>query len=190
MLRTDAVALLLLSSIALAVGCHDMAVSSPAVTSSTLQMRELRDEHADLYRRLDDAELTLGHIASDPNAPDVRARMQKVVVFFTVQFGEQGRIEERRLYDFIDGRVDGPAPTTTLRLEHGVMVRWVEELDALAKKDPLDVAAFVRRGHQLVGFCRAHVEVEGRLLEPLLAKLGEFDREIERRAVPHAPPPR
>lgn len=190
MLRTNAVALVLFSSVMLAAGCHDIAVSSPTVTSATLQSRELREEHADLYRRLDEAEATLGRLASEPNTPDTRARMQKVVVFFTVQFGEQGRIEERRLYDFVDGRVDGPAPTTTLRLEHGVMVRWIEELDGLAKTDPLDVAAFVRRGQQLVGLCRAHVEVEGRLLEPLLAKLGDFDREIERRAVPHAAPPR
>lgn len=190
MFRTRNAVLVLVSAVALVAACNDMPVSSPTLTSAPVHLRELREEHADLSRRLDEAEGSLGRLASEPSAADARTRMQKLVVFFTVQFGDQGRLEERRLYDLVDGRIDGPPLTTTLRHEHVVMARWTGELDLLAKAEPLDVPAFVRRGQQLVGLCRAHVEVEGRLLEPLLVKLGDFDREIERRAVPHAAPPR
>lgn len=190
MRRPENVVLALVSCVALASGCNDMPVSSPTLTSATVHVRELRAEQADLMGRLAETESKLAELARDPAAADARTRAQKLVVFFVVHFGDQGRLEERRFYDFLDRRIDGPPVTTTLRHEHVVMARWTEELDTLAKAEPLDVAAFVRRGQQLVGLCRAHVEVEGRLLEPLLLKLGDFDREIERRAVPHAAPPR
>lgn len=78
--------------------------------------------------------------------------------------------EEAVLYPAVDRALSGSAVawTRTLRREHEILRRWIDELEAQANASLPDRAAFIRRGQRLLGLIEAHFEVDGEELLPVL----------------------
>jgi hemerythrin-like domain-containing protein len=152
----------------------------------------MQHEHEELARRLGETEGTLETLVAtgDPNGR--RAIMQRLAVFFTTALSEHARWEQQGPYPFIDRWAPGGVQlTTALRYEHEIMDRRAAALDEVATAENPDVRAFVRLAYGLTGLARAHLEVEDRVLVPLLEQAArDFEREMHRASVPHDPPPR
>jgi hemerythrin-like domain-containing protein len=109
--------------------------------------------------------------------------MRGVVGFVRDHIKPHAEWEERVLYPAVDRRAArGPNPfTASMRYEHGIVVRWTDELATMAAASPLDVVAFRRRADNLLGLIWAHFEEEEQVLLPILDRTmskEDFDREI------------
>ncbi len=143
-----------------------------------------RAEHAGIRQHLRRVEETVGTLAEGP-AAEGRERMSEVVAFFREHIVPHAEAEEEGLYPAVDRRAGKPSPplTATMRHEHRIVGRWVEELAREAAKPAPDGTAFCRRADRLLGLLAAHFEEEEEVLLPVLDRTltrEELEREAGR----------
>ncbi len=117
---------------------------------------------------------------------DQRRRMTEIVQFFREEIEPHAQWEERVLYPAVDRRMKSVRPfTSTMRGDHRVVERWVQELDRMARSEKVDPVRFGRAVDRLLGLLAAHFENEEQVLLPVLDEgmsPEEFDREIMSKA--------
>ena len=139
-----------------------------------------RDAHAELRRMLEAQKAALGDLSrATPEA--ALATMERTVVFLDEEVRPHANAEEVKLYPALDVAVGGREPfTATMRHEHAIMDRWIEELAVHAGSTSPDAAWFARRADQLFGLIEAHFEEEEVLLLPILDRVYETEEQFER----------
>lgn len=146
-------------------------------------------EHAELRKHLGHIQKMIGDLAAA--APPARRRtMETVVAFLNEHIRPHAEWEERVLYPLVDRHAgSGREPfTATMRHEHRIVGRWIEELAREAARSQPDVWAFSRRSDNLLGLLAAHFEDEEEVLLPILERVmtrEEFQREVMDRAEHH-----
>ncbi len=140
-----------------------------------------RREHAEIKTHLVHVRTWAGGLAA-AKPDERRATMQKIVGFFEEHILPHAAWEEKRLYPAVDKRAGGAYPfTSTMRYEHKIVARHVDELKRLAAAPAADAVAFQRRTDQLLGLLDAHFEEEEEVLLPILDKTmapSEFEDEV------------
>jgi hypothetical protein len=77
--------------------------------------------------------------------------------------------------------VGGREPfTATMRREHAIIDRWIEELAVNAGSTAPDVVGFARSADRLFGLIDAHFEEEEEVLLPILDRAYETADDFER----------
>lgn len=142
-----------------------------------------RTEHASLKTELDSVAVRVGALpALAPKAQ--KEEMAAIIGFFREEIGVHAAWEERVLYPAVDRRVPTQATepfTASMRHDHQVVGRWIEELETIARAPKPDAVAFARRADNLLGLVRAHFEAEEDVLLPVLDRTmsaEDFRREI------------
>jgi hemerythrin-like domain-containing protein len=143
---------------------------------------KFRAEHAEIKIHLSHVEQWAGDLTSQP-PPGQKKTMAKIVRFFKEHIRPHAEWEERRLYPAVDKRVGKGTEvfTSTMRYEHRIVGRWVEDLVKEEKKTAPDAKDFARKTDQLLGLIRAHFEEEEEVLLPILDKSmtpAQFEKEI------------
>ncbi len=143
---------------------------------------QFRMEHVEIKKHLSHVEQWAGNLANE-KAPQQKKSMSKIVAFFKEHIKPHAEWEEKKLYPAVDKRAGkGPeAFTSTMRYEHKIVGRWIEELEKEAQKKSPDAALFTRKTDQLLGLINAHFEEEEEVLLPILDKSmtpAEFKEEI------------
>lgn len=139
-----------------------------------------RDAHVELRRMLEAQTAALGDLTRA--SPEVaRAIMARAIVFLDEEVRPHANAEEVKLYPALDGAVGGREPfTATMRHEHAIIDRWIEELAVHAGSTTPDAAWFTRRADRLFGLIEAHFEEEEVLLLPVLDRVFETEDQLER----------
>ena len=148
-----------------------------------------REEHAGIREHL-------GHIQQKAGAlrTVVPGEQQMSMLFISKFLNEHIRAhaewEEKVLYPVVDrlAKSGAEAFTSTMRYEHGVVGRWIDELTTESEKATPDLEAFARRTDNLLGLLAAHFEEEEEVLLPLVEKgmsPEQFKREIMDKMEPH-----
>lgn len=143
-------------------------MSSPELHLATGPLREVRLR---IVERLAGIAERVGTLAAQPDHV-ARAAMQGIVRDLATCLRPHLRWEERTLHPIVDRYAcEGPAAfSTSLRYEHEIIYRWIDDLEDLAGGDRL---AFARRADNLLGLVLAHFELEEHVLFPVL------DRSVE-----------
>jgi hemerythrin-like domain-containing protein len=141
-----------------------------------------RREHVGIKEHLEHLNAEVGKL-SVASPSEQRASMQHVVDFVREHIKPHAEWEERVLYPAVDRRAaSGPNPfTASMRYEHRIVVRWTDELAAIAAAPAADITAFARRADNLLGLIWAHFEEEEEVLLPILDRTmsrEDFEREI------------
>jgi hemerythrin-like domain-containing protein len=128
-----------------------------------------RAQHADIVVHLEHLD---GMVASLPgaSAEEQRRTMAFVAKFLAEHIRSHAEWEEARLYPLVDARAcQGGEPfSASMRHEHGIVGRGIDELAAFAAAPTPDVAAFTRAAHRLLGVIAAHFEKEEEVFLPIL----------------------
>lgn len=155
---------------------------SAGVTPMNRPTEPFRTEHAKIKEHLSHMSELVGSLAK--SSPDEqRAVMNQFVGFMREHIKPHAEWEEKVLYPAVDKRA-APSPhpfTASMRYEHGIVVRWTDELANIASQPAPDAAAFTRRADNLLGLVLAHFEEEEEVLLPILDKAltkEQFEREI------------
>jgi hemerythrin-like domain-containing protein len=160
----------------------------PAVAAPTtgLATQGFRDEHVEIRKHLEHAREWAGQLPR--RAPEAqRATAKKIHAFFAEHIRPHAEVEERGLYTLVDkqARATQPPFTATMRQEHRVVGRWIDELGALLAQPKLDATAFARRTDNLLGLLDAHFESEEQVLLPVIDRSmtrAQFDKEMSKHA--------
>lgn len=153
------------------------------ITATTARPSEqFRSEHIEIKKHLAHVEQWTGEL-SDTAPAEQKKTMQKIVTFFNEHIKPHAEWEERKLYPAVDKRTakGSEAFTSTMRYEHRIVGRWIEELDKEAKLKSPDTKSFSRKTDQLLGLIKAHFEEEEEVLLPILDKSmtpAQFKEEI------------
>jgi hemerythrin-like domain-containing protein len=128
-----------------------------------------RQEHAEVKVHLEHLDQMVGTMAA------AEAAQQKKTAAFVVKFlrehiVEHAKWEEERLYPAVDRRTHGGDHpfTESMRYEHTIIGRWIDELGAMAATAPFDANGFARQSNRLLGLIAAHFEEEEEVLLPIL----------------------
>lgn len=146
----------------------------------------LREEHHDVRTRIHDIREEVGRIPQ-ADAASRKAAMGRLVEFLRRDVAPHAAWEERTLYSMVDRfRPCGAEPfTASMRHEHTIVRRWIDELAHEAARPEPDARAFVRRADNLFGLIEAHMEEEEEVLLPVLDRFmtaDEIRREIGKSA--------
>lgn len=129
-----------------------------------------RQEHRGLQVDLRHLDGRLDALATAPEAEKKRI-MAEVVGFLNEHIRPHAVWEERVLYPLVDEKA-GSKPehrfTASMRFEHTIVGRRIDELDALRRRPRVDGAVFVRFADKLLGLITAHFEEEEQVLLPIL----------------------
>lgn len=158
------------------------APASASAQSGALPTQAFRDEHKEV-------KVHLGHVAKwvgelQGAKPDQKKQLAtKVVAFFAEHIRPHAEWEEKHLYPVIDKLAGAEKNrfTSTMRYEHTIVARWIDELAAEAKKASPDYVAFARRADNLLGLLGAHFEEEEEVLLPYADKKltrAEFEKAV------------
>jgi hemerythrin-like domain-containing protein len=141
-----------------------------------------RQEHAGLKVHLEHLDEMLGSMQP------AEATQQKKTAAFVVKFLREHIVdhaewEEKRLYPAVDRRTHaGDHPfTESMRYEHTIIGRWIEELGTMAADPTFDAKGFARKADRLLGLIAAHFEEEEEVLLPILDRTTtreELEREL------------
>lgn len=148
-----------------------------------------RQEHVEIQEHLGHIRDMVGSLATA--RPEARAgTMKNVVQFLERHIKPHAEWEERVLYPVVDrhARAEKPPFTASMRHEHKIVGRWIEELAQESKKPSPDAVAFARRADNLLGLIWAHFEEEEQVLLPILdQKMSreQFKKEIADKPGPH-----
>ncbi len=150
--------------------------------NSDLPSKHFRQEHIEIKKHLLHIEQWAGALSSLKGS-EQNENMLKIVAFFKEHIKPHAQWEEKKLYPAIDKRAnkDGTAFTSTMRYEHKIIGRLIEELDKMASTKSTDYTQFARKTDQLLGLVQAHFEEEEEVLLPILDKSmtpAEFKKEI------------
>jgi iron-sulfur cluster repair protein YtfE (RIC family) len=144
----------------------------------------LREARAHIRAALARVAERVGAIPDLP--PEARtAAMDGVVAELLARLRPHLEWEERTIHPVVDKfACEGPATfSSSMRYEHAIIYRWLDELRMQAG-DPAAVVAFSRRADNLLGVVLAHFELEEQVLFPIL------DRALASAArQPISPPP-
>ena len=148
-----------------------------------------REEHAEIRVHLGHIEHQAGALRTAPPAEQQKS-MAFISKFLNDHIRAHAAWEEKVLYPVVDRLAkSGKEPfTATMRYEHGVVGRWIDELAAESAKAAPDVEAFTRRTDNLLGLLTAHFEEEEEVLLPLIDKgmtSEQFKREVLDKMEPH-----
>jgi hemerythrin-like domain-containing protein len=160
-LRTTGLGLLMLLTTTPAQGQKVMTDQRPTAT--------FRAEHRDVQEHLRHVHEWVGALPTEQPV-EQRKTAQKVATFFEKHINPHAEWEERFLYPIVD-KLAGGGPnafTSTMRYEHRVVGRWINELRAEADKPKIDATRFARRTDNLLGLLWAHFEEEEEVLLPLI----------------------
>jgi len=141
-----------------------------------------RNEHSEMRKEI--ARVAM-EIASIPAASPLeqQRKMAQVVRFLCETIVPHSDWEEKVLYPAVD-RLAGEHPypfTSSMRYEHFIIGRSIDELSREASKIEQNAAGFLSQGNQLLGLILAHFEEEEAVLLPILDEgmsQEEFEREI------------
>lgn len=154
-------------------------INNPA---SELPSQQFRTEHIEIKKHLADVEQWTGALSSSKPS-EQKKTMLKIVSFFKEHIKPHAEWEEKKLYPAVDKRAGKGADvfTSTMRYEHKIVGRWVEELEKEATNKSPNTKLFARKTDQLLGLIIAHFEEEEEVLLPILDKSmtpAEFKEEI------------
>jgi hemerythrin-like domain-containing protein len=138
------------------------------------------DGHAALRKELELHKAGVGDLrrASEQAA---KVTMDRAVVFLDEEIRPHASWEEVKLYPLLDSMVGGRAPfTASMRSEHAIIDRWIEELAVHAASSAPDVDWFARSADRLFGLIEAHWQEEEEVLLPILERGYETAEDLER----------
>lgn len=152
--------------------------ASPAARPS----EGFRKHHADILVHLGHLDQKAGELERG-NPAEQKKAMDFIVTFLNEHIRKHAAEEERVLYPAVDKHAETGANrfTATMRHEHVIIGRWIDELADMAKKPSPDAKAFARRAHNVLGLIRAHFEEEEEVLLPVLDKKltpAQFEQEV------------
>jgi len=152
--------------------------ASPRVTEP------FRQKHSEIHEHLTHIDGMAGNLDGQ-SAGMQRETMARIVKFFKTHILAHAASEEKVLYPIVDRfagvGVGGSTFTSSMRYEHRVVERWINELERMAAAATPDARAFARRADNLLGLINAHFEEEEEILLPILeAKMTpeQFQKEI------------
>jgi len=153
----------------------------PAIGAGELPTAGFRDEHAgtkEHLRHLDGMVRSL----DGASAEEQKRTMSFVTKFLREHILTHAAWEEAHLYPLVDERAgrNGEPFTASMRYEHGIIGRGIEELSVLATAPTPDSKAFARAADRLLGIIGAHFEKEEEVFLPLI------DRSMTREEVEKA----
>jgi len=160
-----------------------LVLSAPAGAAPAARVTDpFRDEHAEVKVHLRHLHDMVGEMRTAP-AAEAPGTMRFVVKFLNEHIREHARWEEQVLYPVVDRLAKSGEHlfTATMRHEHVIIGRWIDELAAEAAKDVPGVEAFARRADNLLGLVAAHFEEEEEVLLPLVDRgmsAEQFKREV------------
>jgi hemerythrin-like domain-containing protein len=172
--RMSGVGLLVVLAVSQAQGQKKMTDQRPTTT--------FRAEHEGVKEHLRHVHAWAGSLAKQQPS-EQRKTAQKVATFFERHIKPHAEWEEKHLYPVVD-RLAGGGPnafTSTMRYEHRVVGRWINELRAEADKPTIDATKFARRTDNLLGLLWAHFEEEEEVLLPFIDRgmsKTQFENEV------------
>jgi len=129
-----------------------------------------RQEHRNLQVDLRHLDGRLDALVT-ARAPERERIMTEVVGFMNQHIRPHAIWEERVLYPLVDdkaGSKPGHRFTASMRFEHTIVGRRIDELDAFRRRPQVEAVAFVRLADKLLGLITAHFEEEEQVLLPIL----------------------
>lgn len=137
-------------------------------TEPTRPTDALRRERERIRLELASASDLVGKIPRDLTA--TRSRLLHVVSTLEAIVGPYLEWEERVVHPVVDRLAcGGPmVVSASLRFEHALVHRGLDELARSARSQDPDPVAFARRADRLLGLLEAHLEVEDTMFLPLL----------------------
>jgi hypothetical protein len=127
-----------------------------------------RDKHSELRAHLARLATRVGNLGSVP-IEDQRELMRDIVDILETRVRPHAAWTERVLYPLVDRKSGGGSGiTATMRHEHRIVDRWIDELSAEAARQKPDPRAFGRRAHNLLGLLQANFEEVEEILLPVL----------------------
>jgi hemerythrin-like domain-containing protein len=148
----------------------------------TRPTQSLRDEHLMIRKNLGAVSETARKLES-MTPTDRRVAMAQLLGYLRHDVERHAAWEESALYPLVDRK--GPPPvepfTATMRYEHKILGRWIDELAREAEESTSDPRVFARRAERILGLIAAHMEVEEEVILPILdgsMTAREFDREV------------
>jgi hemerythrin-like domain-containing protein len=141
-----------------------------------------RKEHLAIRDHLNSIDKTTGELAQQKPETQ-KVTMNKIVSFFAEHIRPHAEWEEKVLYPAVDKRAKSGENlfTATMRHEHKIVGRWIDELKKQADAAKPDASTFVRKTDKLLGLILAHFEEEEDVLLSVLDRsmtTQEFEREI------------
>lgn len=151
-------------------------------SSANLPSEQFRKEHVEIKKHLAHVEQWAGTLSSS-KLDEQKKTTLKIVNFFKEEIKPHAEWEEKKLYPAVDKRASkgGEIFTSTMRYEHKIVGRWIEELEKEATSKSPNAKLFSRKTDQLLGLILAHFEEEEEVLLPILDKTmtpSEFKKEI------------
>ena len=148
-----------------------------------------REEHAEIRVHLGHLHQMAGELRTAA-ASETPATMRFVVKFLNEHIRAHAEWEEQVLYPVVDRLAKGGKEpfTATMRHEHRIVGRWIDELAAEAAKPVPGVETFARRTDYLLGLITAHFEEEEEVLLPLIDRgmsAAQFKRDVLDRMKAH-----
>lgn len=129
-----------------------------------------RQEHVDIKKHLSEVETWVGELQTAPAATN-KEKIKKILAFFKDHIKPHAEWEEKKLYPAVDKRAGASETfTATMRHEHKIVGRWVNDLDKEAAGKSPNLNKFSRQADQLIGLLKAHFENEEEILLPILDK--------------------
>lgn len=186
---TARLALLLVAVLAApALGAPTPPAADPAGAKARVT-EPFREEHAEIRVHLGHIHQMAGELRAAAPA-EQQSSMRFVVKFLNEHIRSHAEWEEQVLYPVVDRLANGGthAFTATMRREHVVVGRWIDELGAEAGKAAPSAETFARRADYVLGLLAAHFECEEEVLLPLIDQgmtAAEFKREVLDKARAH-----
>ena len=140
-----------------------------AAADDTRPTAGFRGQHSEIQVHLGHLDGMLKGLEAAP-AQEQRKTMAFVAKFLDEHIRSHAEWEEAKLYPLVDSRASqgGEPFSASMRYEHGIIGRGIDELAALAAAETPDAQAFTRAGHRLLGVISAHFEKEEEVFLPIL----------------------
>lgn len=154
-----------------------------------LPTEPMRAEHAALLTRISAVDALASALATAGSPAERLRTMAQIFEFFQAHLLPHAVAEDAALYPVADAKAEGAHPfTASLRYEHRVISRWIDELSVLLRRSApsaADARMFARRTDALLGLVRGHFECEEEVVLGLLDRTmtpEEFQREVMSRS--------
>lgn len=133
-----------------------------------LSLVTLKEKRAQIRVRVDHVDALVQKLSSRGEVDDAAA-MQRILSVLDDEIRPYMEWEGRLLHPVIDKYAgEGPSAAASMRYEHVLIDRWIGKLAASVRDAQIDPTTFVRRTDGVLGLLNAHLEVEDRLLLPVL----------------------
>ncbi len=139
--------------------------------ADALPTASFRAEHAQVKEHLRHIDSMAGGLAAQD--PEKQLRTAAFITeFLTDHILSHAAWEEEHLYPSVEKRTHGGEHrfTASMRYEHGIIARGIEDLKTRAAEARFDPAGFTRATDRLLGVIAAHFEKEEEVFLPVLDK--------------------